>query len=403
MILSDSTYSGFTSQVNRTLAANPVLAASSSTYLKSLYETDGIARKICKVIPQAVCGQTYSVQIDDESVSIRDRRGVEDQISRFMTEFAQAWATARLYGWVALTPIYEGEVDLSLRSIPRKARPITGYAVYPGGISGTTSIGEYEANPSRFDYLHPKTLVLPDGQRHPITDFHIISGIKPVSNMSDSIYTGDRLGTSALIPCLPGLYAWATLQTTLGKLLVKQSIDIIEIEDMTSLMLDEGRFAVWLQNLGRAIECNGVIPLDTTSEYYTVDRKYQDLDKVALIIKEYLSGASEIPIPILFDTNPQGSGKSGSFEADAWADQINQQTKQVLLPVFQDLLPSFCTGTQINPETVTLEFSDLTGDTERDLESSKTKADILKVLAEIAATSENAEVLSKVKQMILNL
>lgn len=371
--------------------------------LRDARKYSGLAAKIVEIIPNAAISTPYDIIGVDDPDDVTRLRG---EVDKLLCEYGKAWMDARLYGWAVIIPVFgeESLTDLRDSDTISPDAPISRYVTYAGGLSEEIAVHQYINDTASFDYLDPVNLIV-SSYTIPYTRCILIEGGSPDGDRrnSSSFYTGDMLGVSVLSRCLPSVLAWECLTGTLHTMLQRAAIDFLKIKDLENLLLDPNSFDTWIVNLKKSLSVTGILPLDSEGEYGTVTRSYKDLDKVSLILKEAIAANAGIPLPVLFDTNPQGAGKSGNFESDQWYQRIAVERRNHIDPLVTRLLPNLCASLNIPAEGVSVKWSDAAGLDTTELTNSRLVADTAKTLLECISMTSDEGVSKKLKDLLLSL
>lgn len=354
--------------------------------LDELYVASGIARKACTSMPLAATSLKYVIKGINDPIL---KKALRASIDVLLLACGKAWTQANLYGWSVM--------------LPRDPKQRLGYATYAGGRSGEAVVDRYSLNSLDFDYGKPTHYRLLTSRPIPAEDVVLFTGVEPLSRFSGSGQGADGIGHSILIQGYESIMAYESLIAAIDTMMQSTEVDYMEFEDLEGLMLDETGLQTFLMNLQICRRVAGIIPLSKGTKYGTIDRRYTDLDKVATILQVKISAEFGIPLPLLFETSPEGDTRSGNFESESWYRKVYDRCQDTLVPILTRYLPVLCGNLKIDPLTVSVEFDDPTSDDSQGSKDTLVKVNTIESLTKSMAACEDGKLKSMFHRAIARI
>lgn len=392
----DATTDGFTNVVAR-LGINGTNAISQGTYkqvglslnprlLETMYSTSWICGKVVDQIAEDMTRAGIVIQGTDKV----DELHAEFTKTNTWTSLTELIQWGRLYGGAIAVIMIEGQ---------NLASPLRLETVAKGAYKGLTVI-------DRWRITTDGTTTLAAGIAAGQPEFYTLSATnervhhtRVIRQIGVALPYWQALlqqgwGASVLERLDDRVIAFDSVTMGAANLVFKAYLRTVRVEGLRQILAGGGKGEENLIKMFRLMQTlqtnEGITLLDKLDEFDTHAYAFAGLPDLITKFGEQLSGASGIPLVILFGQSPSGFN-SGDADVRKYNDSINSQQEARLRSPLETLLQvahRSCSGTNA-PDEMAFQFAPLWQMTEKE------KADIGKVTTDAVVSLEGSGIISR--------
>ena len=309
------------------------------------------------------------------------RLGVRGKVLDAMTK-------ARLFGGSGIYISIKGERDPSLPLSPEK--------VERNGIDFLTVIQRRELTPEDIgrdpampDYGKPTMYTVTSNtgitRIHPSRIVRFVGAEHPDEQLADGVSHG--WGDSILMAAYEAVRNADATTANIASLIFEAKVDVLGIPGLTEIMADRASRDLLVERaqLTAMIKGNnGMLIRDAEETYDTKTQSFSNLDSIANLFMQVVSGAADIPMTRLFGQSPGGLNASGESDLRNYYDRVQSLQELEITPamsILDECLIRSALGSR--PDGVHYVWASLWQTTEKERsESGKRAAETVKILAD---------------------
>lgn len=379
----------------------------SEPQLTELYDRANPLANLIDLLPDAAAQKWVKVEsktIDEDK--LKKAQKVLDQLKEHLTI---TWKQARLYGWAAIVPLYDGGGDdLSKPLDPLSVKGIKGFRSVSGGVASDIYIESYEENPLSEYYGSPSHFTLRglETQRIHRSRLSLLYGVRKLRRVAGS----HEIGISVVERAYTAYRNYDATINTIANSLIDFSVDVLEMENLTTLMSQSEDFAKIITAMHQAKTQLKVMLLEHgKAKYSQIQRSYTGVKDMMELMQVAVASSADIPLQMVFNVSPSGQ-TSGSWEKEYFSQYVANRQRLDLEPVLREILDiNFESQGVEDYSDYSLDFPNILEQTEleqaehryRDAQSQYNLSAALKLLveAQILAPEEGAKVIAGEKNL----
>jgi uncharacterized protein len=324
--------------------------------LAGLFEGDSIARKAVALVVEDALRQGFDLESNGDTTAGEEWLKKADRLFQFREKVERILTESRLYGGVAVIPMYMGGGDPKMpmnTAVPLRVASIQW--AEPDAAVPLTWITELHDR----QFGNPKTWAIQLNRGHAGGSFIDEIHHTRVRTVLAGIYTQrTRFGggrryvywpKTVLHPILEGLRLYRSAMAGLGALLQDYGQGVYTVNALDSVITDgaEGaeKLRIWMRardmmrSAINAIVLDNGIPGQTAPE--TFERKGTPTSELANLIDRFhalVSEATGIPITRLFGQAPSGLSTDDKSGTRSWYDLVQSYRDRQVEPFLRDMI-----------------------------------------------------------------
>jgi hypothetical protein len=257
---------------------------------ESFYLNNGIARKLCDLLPEISVKQQIQFQVPNSGNEFLLDERTHNKLESVIFE---ATCLARLYGSVFVFPFQEN----------------------------TNEKEDYPLQNTKFHFVRPDHVL---SNRDPDTiTFTVVDDVmfanKTITAPREKLFKVNSELTapiewrrfepytnpSVLLANLENLSLYEVILTSLKNHCDVQTTQLLSVKDLTSIEDPQELFRS-IQNALQVKRVTKVIPIDSEDEFSVISIRYEDIDTHMQVVQKQISAAANLPMEVLFSEQMQG-------------------------------------------------------------------------------------------------